>query len=310
MATGSTSSQAAVTNQSSASELVADHDDFTQNPETDIAQNEFLDQLKVSAAGRVRFQKIFARTPGGKKTTVQYDAQNDAPPSDQTLSILPTTEEKEGRAQTTQFLVVGLVIAEEPLKYSTKGTGKSRNKDRDTARSTRGVIPAEANMLRAIVPITEYINSGSIKYYIACHPVDGLCNLRTVTADSIFFFSEIWIGISTNAAIKQRRTLLGSACKRHAAASSEPTPERAQTSITNPTDSTLSNELRVTRDVNAANLNALEGMTPDLDNKPSNEGTIAFYNFGSALGKDEAEKLIKELQVCVPTTICVLEATC
>lgn len=103
---------------------------FVHYPDTDIAQNEFLDGIKVGVPGRMHFQKIYVRTPHGKKSTTTYDPTVDAP-KDETLSILPTTEEKQGRPETSQFLVVGLVLASEPSKYSTKSTGKARDLERD-----------------------------------------------------------------------------------------------------------------------------------------------------------------------------------
>lgn len=50
---------------------------------------------------------------------------------------------------------------------------------------------------------------------------------------------------------------------------------------------------------------------PDLANKPSNEGTVAFYDFESALEKNDAQKLIQEVKVCalssiVPSVGCLL----
>lgn len=46
-------------------------------------------------------------------------------------------------------------------------------------------------MLRALVPITEYIPTGAIKYYVACHQIMRLYDLRVITHDAVFFFDEI-----------------------------------------------------------------------------------------------------------------------
>ncbi|KAF2799650.1 hypothetical protein K505DRAFT_230468 [Melanomma pulvis-pyrius CBS 109.77] len=304
-----------------------DYDELVQDPEADIAHNEYLDGIRVSVAGRVRFQKIYVRALNGKKSTTTFNPEDDAPPRDRTLSILPTTEEKEGRPNTTQFLVVGLVLASDPFKYSTKFSGKSRNKEKERARKSRGVLSVEANVLRAMVPVTEDISRASIKYYVACHPVMNLCSMRVITRDAIFFFSEIWTGISTKVDIKQRRTAIGSACKRHAA-TIKPPPERVRIAIIKSTDLTASNTLAVTREANAANvllmqyslweltkdpkaLEALEktakNILPDLANRPSSEGTLAFYNFESALEKADAKNLIKDVKVSYPN-ICSLDA--
>jgi len=238
-----------------------EHEEFVQDPETDIARNEYLDEIKVGILGRARFQKIYVRSLNGKRSTTKYTPEEDAPSPEQALSILPTTEEKEGRPDTMQFLVVGLVLAAEPLKYSTKGTGKARVKDRKNARRARGILNAEANVLRAIVPITEYISNASIKYYVACHPVMNLCSMRLITSDAIFFFPKIWTDILTDAEVKLRRTAIGSACKHYAA--------------------------------------KIKNLPESIANIPSTEGTLAFYDFESVLEKSDAEKFIKEVKVYV-----------
>src|SRR5690348_8862183 len=68
------------------------------------------------------------------------------------VSVLPTKEEIESRAETMESLVVGLGNL---LQYSTQGSGRSRNKKRDEESASRGVLAAERNVLRAIVPTTE-----------------------------------------------------------------------------------------------------------------------------------------------------------
>jgi hypothetical protein len=50
-------------------------------------------------------------------------------------------------------------------------TLKARNKGRADARKARGILPPEANILRAMVECTEFIKSSSIKYYVACRQI-------------------------------------------------------------------------------------------------------------------------------------------
>lgn len=101
---------------------------FVHDADTDIMKNEYLDEMRVGVAGRKMFQKIFiSNAPSGKKySTLKYDPTTDAPASP--LSILPTAEETEGRPNTSEYLVVGLVLADDPRKFSTVGTGLSRSK--------------------------------------------------------------------------------------------------------------------------------------------------------------------------------------
>ncbi|KAJ4373387.1 hypothetical protein N0V83_003682 [Neocucurbitaria cava] len=294
-------------------------EDLVQDPRTDIAKNEFLEKLVVGVAGRVRHQTIYIRTPNNKRSKDQYKPEVDAPVPGRTLSILATSAEKEGRHDTQPFLVVGIVLARNPMKYSDKGTGRGgRNAEKSKARDARGTLPAESNILRAVVPITEYISQASVKYYIACNEVHGLCGLRTIVGDAIFFFEEIWTDIPSGADVKQRRSLLGSACKTLASMNKTPDP-RAVTTIKNSKDPTASNDLSVTRHANAANLllmqysifhlgkersdieammQTVKNILPDIEKKPSNEGTAAFFVFTEALEESDAKKLIAEVMVC------------
>jgi hypothetical protein len=295
------------------------HVDVVTDAQHDVAKTELLEKIIVGVAGRQRFQKIFVRKSGGAggKTTKTYKAEDDAPAADRTLSILPTKEEIESRAETLEFLVVGLVLAQDPLKYSTKASGASRNKKRDSDRAARGVLPAEGNLLRAMVPTTEFIGTGSIKYYVACHQLHGLCNLRVISSDAIFYFSEIWDGIPENAAVKDRRRQLGAACKKHAARDKKP-PQRALIPISTESDSTPSNSISITKTTNAANLllmqysmysvskqpsalvalkKTLENILPDLVSRPTDDGILGFYDFGNVLGMEDAVKAIDAVTV-------------
>ncbi|KAF4629933.1 hypothetical protein G7Y89_g8208 [Cudoniella acicularis] len=279
----------------------------------DIATSALLEKITVGVSGRHRFQKIWVRmNEKGGKTTVSYDEKNDAPAVDRTVSILPTKEEIESRAGTTEFLVVGIVLAEDPYKFSSQGTNKARDKKRHDQRAERGIIPKEKNVLRAIVPITDYISPTSIKYYVACHQTHNICDMRVIGVDAIFYFQEIWEGLSEDVDVKTRRSRLGAACKLHAARDKKP-PQRALTSISAKSDSTASNQLSVTPVVNAANVilmqysmykasrepsailalkKTLEDLLPDLLSKPSDEGILGFYTFESVLEEEDAVKAV------------------
>jgi hypothetical protein len=296
--------------------------DVVTDAEHDIAKTELLDSITVGVPGRQRFQKIFIRKSGsgaGGKTTTQYKPAEDAPHADRTLSILPTKEEIESRAETLEFLVVGLVLAANPQQYSTKASGPSRNKQRDAERTARGVLPAQSNILRAVVPTTDFIGTGSIKYYVACRQLHGLCNLRVIPSDAIFYFQEIWDGISDAVPVKERRRQLGAACKMHAARDKKP-PQRALIPISAESDSTPSNSISITPAINAANVllmqysmytvskqqsaivalqKTLENILPDLLSRPTDDGILGFYDFESTLVEVDAVKAITAITVCI-----------
>ena len=289
------------------------HVDIITDAGEDVAISELLEKITVGVPGRRRFQRIYVRKSSSRgKTTASYNPKEDAPETNRTLSIIPTKEEVESRAETIEFLVVGLVLAQEPAKYSTKATSTSRNKKRESERANRGVLPVEKNVLRAIVPITDFISTGSIKYYVACKQLHGLCNMRLIPAETIFYFLEIWEAIPGGVNTKERRRELGAACKRHAARDKKP-PQRAQIAISASLDSTPSNPITITPGVNAANVllmqysiyatsrdalaivtlkKTLEDILPDLLKKPSDKGLLGFYEFGSDLEEGDAIKIV------------------
>jgi hypothetical protein len=210
-----------------------------------------------------------------------------------------------------------LVLAKEPMKYSTQGSGAGRSRQREVDRAARGILPAESNVLRAIVPLADFIAPGSIEYYVACEELHGLCNLRVISSQAIFYFSEIWDGISELINVKERRSQLGAACKKHAARDKRP-PQRAVIPISPESTSTPSNSIAITRTANAANLllmqysmysvtkkssellalkKTLESLMPDLLSRPTDEGIVAFYEFEDVLLMEDAVKAVDAVQV-------------
>ena len=286
--------------------------------QTDIAKSQLLEKIVVGVSGRQRFQKIYVRKSGaGGKTTTSYKPADDAPAANNIVSILPTKQEIESRAETIEFLVVGLVLAKNPLQYSTQGSGRSRHKKRDEERAARGVLPAEKNILRAIVPITDLISTSSIKYYVACKQLFGICHMRVITGDAIFFFQEIWEGIPDGLDVKERRSQIGAACKKHAARDKKP-PQRALIPVSGKPGLTPSNLITITPIVNAANLllmqysvfavsrqpsaihalkKTLENILPDLCKKPSDEGILGFYDFDRDLVEEDVVKAVNAIKV-------------
>jgi hypothetical protein len=94
--------------------------DLIMNGAEDIAKNLSMDTMVVGVAGRQRVCKIYVRsgTSKGGKTSQSYDPAKDMPNSP--IPIIPTTEERQGRSGTLEFLVVGLVLAQEPRTISSR----------------------------------------------------------------------------------------------------------------------------------------------------------------------------------------------
>lgn len=188
------------------------------------------------------------------------------------------------------------------------------------------------SFLRAVVPVTEFVQTSSIKYYVACHPVDNVCSTRLISSDCIFYLPEMWSDMPAKADIKTRRSKLGAACKLHAAKRKGGLEnDNARTSLLDSRTPTMSKTLGITREKNAAGLpwditrkeDALQGLRdnlkdvmPGISKRPSNQATAAFYNFEAPMGQDDAVRLTDEVKVGVvhryslhSTNICHRPAT-
>lgn len=192
--------------------------------EKDVAENYHRERMRIDTPRRMTYQRFFVR-PSRKdnaKTTITYDALSDITPKWRT-SIPPAGKETQARNNTVPVVVVGLVIADEPLKYSTTGTGqKAKSKGQD--RRARGILPRPSKVLRAVTPVTEYIESKS-KFYVAVNPTDGLCDLRVIPSEAIFFFPEYFTSVSKSLALRVKRKALSAAC-RYAAANQTTTTKK------------------------------------------------------------------------------------
>lgn len=293
--------------------------DLVQDPSRDIAMNEYQEKLIVGVPGRKRCQIIYVSTSNtGKRSKVTYKIGDDAPPSGQTPSILPTKEELTQGHNTEAHLIVGVILAHDPFKYSdkTRSTG-GKNKDLVDARIKRGVLPPTTDLLRVTVPVSEYIQSQH-KFYVVCHQTHGLCVMRLITSDAVFFFEEIYSTLAPNGNLRARQADLGQSCRTLAARNKTPDP-RAVTIIKDSSSKVVCHDLEITRAQNAANMLWLQyslwevnkdpaqldviaetarKILPDLEKKPSNAGTAAFYEFEEELETEEAEKLAQEVKVC------------
>jgi hypothetical protein len=101
-----------------------------------------------------------------KRSKDSYKPDRDAPKSGP-ISMIATKEKREGRSQSEEHVVVGLVLADNAFKYSDKSSTDGKNKVLTSQRVQRGILPPESNILRATVPVTEFIET-SHKYYVLC----------------------------------------------------------------------------------------------------------------------------------------------
>lgn len=185
----------------------------------DIAQNYCRERMQVGSTSRMTYQKILVRSTNvqGGKTTIMYNAATDAS-KESIESILPTNEEtaeKGDRVGLRTMLVVGLVIAQDPDKYVDSGSVKA--KEKEERRKARGILPRPSKVLRAVVQVAEPSKS-SFKYYVAIKPIDGLCELRLITFEKIFFFPEFLTSLNDKSTLRFRRDNIPRACRAAAAA--------------------------------------------------------------------------------------------
>jgi len=129
-------------------------------------------------------------------------------------------------------------------------------------------------------------------------------------------YAEIWDTISETPPIKTRRTDLGRNVKRFAA-KIQPLAPRAPLPISE--GGAKCPGLTVTREKNNANLvlmqyslcattkspeaykalqRTIANQLPDILRRPSNEGTVAFYDYSQDLKEEEVAQLITEVKVC------------
>ena len=288
---------------------------LVQDPSQDIAKSQSLEQMVVGVPGRREFQKIYMRD---NTSTLKYNPSIDAPPIDHPLSVTPSKEEVDGGPKLTPYLVVGLVLADEPSKYTTKGTGRSRNKELEEIRKKRGVLPQEARVLRAVIRQSEFIQQTSPKYYVAVHPESGLSTTRLITADTILFFSEFWVDVQGDA--RTRRLQLGAACKRHAAVNQNPltreTAEIRENAMSSDNELNVSmrnypalllmlqfsiHQLTKSPESVDALLKTFEDVLPDMLKPTSNKSSNKFFDFDKQFDTNQAEKLVVYSQVSIQT---------
>lgn len=298
--------------------------DIVYDGRQDIAKNDLLVRIRSGATGRKKFQIIHVRKgPKGKGwTTIKYEAANDQPGTP--IPLLPTKAEEEGRPNTVPALVVGLALADDPLKYSPEATGTSRNAQVEKDRSNLPILDCDASFLRVVVPLTDYIATQN-KYYVACHPTYDVCDVRLANQHFVFYFDEFWTGIEASSNVKSRRVELSKAC-RTAAATNKQAEERAHISVQADSASlsgawTASSLLSVSPASNLARTLAMqvslytinpqtsilsaaratiEDSIPDIKNTSygtSNVGTANFYDFEELLSHENAMMVIRELQV-------------
>ncbi|CAG8955741.1 hypothetical protein HYFRA_00011007 [Hymenoscyphus fraxineus] len=271
---------------------------------SDIATNVYGDTIVVGVTGRLKGSSIFIRTGQKGNTTIRYNALTDAPT--QPISLIPTTEEREGRSGTSAYLVVGVILAKEPLKFDTTRTGLP-GQGRDNSKKEREHLAMTPDILRAVVPLTDHITNAADKYYVACNQTQQLCELRLTVQNAIFYFDELWANCPSIDVldVKKRGPAIDLAVRQMAARDKTP-PKRAMVNVGNRGD----NNLRVSANANEANeilfdyaifaksgsdadlkvlVETLKRIEPTLSQKPSSAAVSKFYQPNSLTNEEAVE---------------------
>jgi hypothetical protein len=146
--------------------------------------------------------QIRVLSPGGKAgkaSTHVYDLGKDGPaattdagsdrinPTEQEVS----TESLGDAIHTKNYLVVGMIDAAEPKRFTNVEKGRLSEK-KSQENKTEPVVVRPDHMYRVIVPITPKIQK-DIKFYVACHiNTDGLCVPRVCKHLDVIYLPEFW----------------------------------------------------------------------------------------------------------------------
>ncbi|KAF2172027.1 hypothetical protein M409DRAFT_18256 [Zasmidium cellare ATCC 36951] len=167
--------------------------DVVQASDVDIAIRTDREQMKISAAGRRRFQKVHLWSDNGKTTNVQFQPAHE---KDTRESAVPLPQELFGNEHTKEYLEVGIIIGDNPKQHLQTGT--SRSSENDAARVQRGPLERAVTAMRVFTPVTDYIQTG-IKYYVGCLRSQGRLTPRVVSFDCVFVYPEFYKDLNMNA---------------------------------------------------------------------------------------------------------------
>lgn len=165
---------------------------MTKGVNAEIASRSNGERMGIEAMGRNHFQHVHLwALPDSelrKNSRVNsYDANFDLPNDLGSCPKIASGNELISNLETKEYLEVGLIIGTNPKEFMV--TGKSRNKEAETERKERGIMPRHASALRVFIPVTEYKTSQA-KLYVGCHLTNGRMFPRTATFAQVFFYPE------------------------------------------------------------------------------------------------------------------------
>ncbi|KAF2774029.1 hypothetical protein EJ03DRAFT_333143 [Teratosphaeria nubilosa] len=215
------------------------------NEQTDVATSFDKWQMRVTAPERYLHQYLYLWTatnpgdaadgsgdytqasPAGKSSrtaklsTAQYTAAEDGPEAlagdrlAKGLSLYPTTEELTKIKNTQKYLVIGLVVGNEPDRYlNTKAKGETlvdykKRRDRDSP------LDRDSSAIRAVVPCDEFLLK-QCKVYVAIKPDSNRHVPKLSRLSHVFVFPEFFEGVGNKMSKKDRMRKVVSNIQKHA----------------------------------------------------------------------------------------------
>lgn len=310
----------------------------------EVAKRSDKRTVRIDAINRQPLETMYLRTPSartqteGKATAQPYKVESDGP-AVAICPIDPDPHEMIPKGDNTLACIeVGLMHGDNPKKFfSGKGGragtgGQAETQPAPTqAELYTQAEPRGPDMVRIFVPKTQFINDKAPKFYAGCHARDGRLELRLVSADTVYFYPEVWKVarnlMSSRSNLRERKPALTKACKELAAINAEQATFQGVTVTKTKTEKLLAiRPLVVTQSEHLASLLVLQlsmfeitqdtgyldameatimGANPDFRFRQStkSQGANAFMDFSEPLTNENASSLKQELKVCRHQTL-------
>jgi hypothetical protein len=183
---------------------------------------------------------------------------------------LPSAQELLPGPNVVQYLEVGNVIGDDPLRFK---PGALINKQNRNDREHRGEMPRHSSAIRAFIHTTTTVASQA-KYVVGVKPENGYLQPRMIDSERIFFYPEFWKGI-------------------------EKGPKKGKKKLMNTRVKQLATDIPTQAERTTATTTAEELASVDLNDDPhtATPGVKSFLDFEEELGLEDAANAAHELKV-------------
>jgi hypothetical protein len=164
--------------------------------DTDVAETSDGERMKVQAPGRLPMQRVYLLRGSADSKNEKglanraYGVKEDGPVMNP-VGQIPSAQELLPGPNVVQYLEVGIVIGDDPLRFK---PGALINKQNRHDREHRGDMPRHSSAIRAFIHTTTTVASQA-KYVVGVKPENGYLQPRIIDSERIFFYPEFWKGI-------------------------------------------------------------------------------------------------------------------